>query len=123
MNPTESQLNQKRCAPCHTGRRPLNHTEQHNLLEELNGGWRIERGHHLEKEYHFPDFRHALWFTNCIGELAESEGHHPDIFLAWGKVKVHIWTHKIDGLTESDFILAAKCDDENHKLMTDRPCF
>jgi 4a-hydroxytetrahydrobiopterin dehydratase len=64
----------------------------------------------LEKEFPFKDFREALAFTNEIGELAESQGHHPDIHLAWGKVKVTIWTHKIDGLTESDFVLAAKVD-------------
>jgi 4a-hydroxytetrahydrobiopterin dehydratase len=64
----------------------------------------------LEKEYKFKDFRQALDFTNKVGELAESQGHHPDIHLAWGKVKLSIWTHKIDGLTESDFVFAAKAD-------------
>ena len=67
-------------------------------------------GHHLQKDYGFPDFRSALAFTNQVGELAESEGHHPDILLAWGRVALTIWTHKIDGLSESDFILAAKAD-------------
>ena len=75
--------------------------------KRLGGGWRIRKGR-LEKEYEFKDFRRALGFTNKIGELAEKIGHHPDIYLAWGKVRVSIWTHKIDGLTESDFILAAK---------------
>jgi len=65
---------------------------------------------HLEKEYRFKDFRTALTFTNRIGELAEAQGHHPDIYLSWGKVRLAIWTHKINGLTESDFILAAKAD-------------
>ena len=76
----------------------------------LGGGWQVVNEHHLEKEYKFKDFREALAFTNKIGELAEAQGHHPDIYLAWGKVKVTIWTHKIDGLTESDFVLAAKAD-------------
>ena len=66
--------------------------------------------HHLEREFTFPDFNNALAFTNRVGALAESEGHHPDIYLAWGKVGIKIWTHKIDGLTESDFVLAAKID-------------
>ena len=66
----------------------------------------------LEKEYEFADFRQALDFTNRVGELAETQGHHPDIYLAWGRVRLTIWTHKIDGLTESDFILAAKADSE-----------
>ena len=67
-------------------------------------------GHHLEKEYRFQDFREALDFTNKIGEMAEEQDHHPDILLTWGRVKVTIWTHKIDGLTESDFIFSAKAD-------------
>ena len=67
--------------------------------------------HHLEKKYKFSNFRQALAFTNQVGELAETEGHHPDIYLAWGKVKLTVWTHKIDGLTESDFIFAAKVDE------------
>jgi 4a-hydroxytetrahydrobiopterin dehydratase len=76
----------------------------------LGGGWDIVSEHHLEKEYKFKDFRAALDFTNRVGELAEAQGHHPDIYLAWGKVKLTLWTHKIDGLTESDFIFAAKAD-------------
>jgi 4a-hydroxytetrahydrobiopterin dehydratase len=67
-------------------------------------------GHHLEKEYRFDNFRDALEFTNEVGELAEEQGHHPDIELSWGRVKLSVWTHKIDGLTESDFIWAAKAD-------------
>jgi 4a-hydroxytetrahydrobiopterin dehydratase len=66
--------------------------------------------HHLEKEYTFPDFAQALAFTNAVGAIAEEEGHHPDIYLAWGKARVTIWTHKVDGLTRSDFVLAAKID-------------
>jgi 4a-hydroxytetrahydrobiopterin dehydratase len=66
--------------------------------------------HHLEKEYRFPNFREALDFTNQVGEMAEEQGHHPDIELSWGRVKLLVWTHKIDGLTESDFIWAAKAD-------------
>jgi 4a-hydroxytetrahydrobiopterin dehydratase len=78
----------------------------HNLAQ----GWHVLEEHHLEREFKFPDFRQALAFTNQVGELAESQGHHPDIFLSWGKVAVKIWTHKVSGLTESDFILAAKID-------------
>ena len=73
-------------------------------------GWQVVDGHHLEKTYRFADFGEALAFTNRIGAVAERQGHHPDIHLTWGKVGVSIWTHKIDGLTESDFILAAKFD-------------
>lgn len=83
-----------------------------DLLEKLKNDWKIIKEHHLEKEYSFKDFKEALNFTIKVGELAENQGHHPDIFLAWGKVKLTIWTHKIDGLTESDFIFAAKADKE-----------
>ena len=80
------------------------------LAGELGGGWQVVAERQLEKEYQFKDFREALDFTNRVGELAEAQGHHPDIYLAWGKVKLTIWTHKINGLTESDFVLAAKAD-------------
>lgn len=73
-------------------------------------GWKIVDEHHLEKTFTFPDFKRALAFTNQVGDLAEQQGHHPDIHLAWGKVTITIWTHKINGLTESDFVLAAKID-------------
>jgi len=72
--------------------------------------WTVTDEHHLQREFRFPDFKQALAFVNRVGEVAETEGHHPDIFLAWGKVGITLWTHKIDGLTESDFIMAAKID-------------
>jgi 4a-hydroxytetrahydrobiopterin dehydratase len=78
--------------------------------QRLGGDWQIVEDHHLLKEYRFKDFRQALAFTNKVGELAEQIGHHPDLHLAWGKVGVTIWTHKIGGLSESDFIFAAKVD-------------
>jgi 4a-hydroxytetrahydrobiopterin dehydratase len=64
--------------------------------------------HHLVREFRFPDFKQALAFVNDVGEIAEAEGHHPNILLTWGKAEITIWTHRVDGLTESDFILAAK---------------
>ena len=79
------------------------------LLRQVDG-WRIEQEYHLTKDFAFPDFVKALALTNKIGEIAEAQGHHPDIYLSWGKVRVAVWTHKINGLTESDFILAAKID-------------
>ena len=108
-----SDLASKQCVPCRGGVPPLAGAELDRLLAELNGeggGWRVVDGHHLEKEYSFPDFRQALAFVNRVGELAEEQGHHPDLTLVWGRVDAAIWTHKIDGLTESDFILAAKID-------------
>jgi 4a-hydroxytetrahydrobiopterin dehydratase len=78
-------------------------------------GWQVVDGHHLTRSFQFPDFKTALEFVNRAGAVAEEEGHHPDLLLAWGKVDVKTWTHKIDGLTESDFILAAKIDRLYHK--------
>ena len=103
-------LAERECVACKGGVAPLKGNELNKMKEQLDGGWQVVNEHHLEKEYKFKDFREALAFTNRIGELAEAQGHHPDIYLAWGKVKVTIWTHKIDGLTESDFVLAAKID-------------
>ena len=105
-----SELADKTCTPCRGGVPPLEGEELDRLAEKLGGGWRVVDGHHLEKEYRFPDFRQALEFTNRIGELAEEVNHHPNIFLTWGRVRVELWTHKIDGLNEADFVWAAKAD-------------
>ncbi len=104
-----SELAAKTCVPCRGGVPPLKGPELEGLERQVPG-WSVVEEHHLEKTFRFPDFRSALEFVNRVGNLAEEQGHHPDIFLAWGKVGVKIWTHKIDGLTESDFILAAKID-------------
>jgi 4a-hydroxytetrahydrobiopterin dehydratase len=102
-------LAEKHCVPCKGGVPALQGEELDKLKSQLSG-WQVVDGHHLLKTYAFPDFRTALDFVNKAGEIAESEGHHPDLLLSWGKVEVKTWTHKIDGLTESDFILAAKLD-------------
>jgi 4a-hydroxytetrahydrobiopterin dehydratase len=106
-----SELSAKSCVPCKGGVPPLKGDALKSLRARLGGDWRVVDEHHLQKTYTFDDFRRALAFTNRVGAIAEAEGHHPDIHLAWGKVGLTIWTHKIDGLTESDFILAAKADD------------
>ena len=103
-------LAQKKCLPCKGGVPPLKGGALDKIQKELGNGWQVIDEHHLEKEYAFPNFRKALDFTNKVGELAEAEGHNPDIYLGLGKVKITLWTHKINGLTESDFILAAKAD-------------
>jgi 4a-hydroxytetrahydrobiopterin dehydratase len=106
-----SELAAKQCVPCRGGVPPLQTGEIEELLGTLGGRWRSVDNHHLEKDYTFPDFLQALDFTNRVGAIAEDQGHHPDIYLSWGKVSLKIWTHKIDGLTESDFVLAAKADE------------
>ena len=97
------------CVPCRGGVPPLDATRVTELLTQLDG-WAAADNHHLTKEYAFPDFAQALAFVNRVGAVAEDQNHHPNIFFTWGKVRVDIWTHKIDGLTESDFVLAAKFD-------------
>ena len=101
-------LADRECAPCQSGAAPLKGNQLRQLERELGQGWRVVNDHHLEKEFEFEDFRQALTFTNQVGELAEQAGHHPDIYLAWGKVKITLWTHSAEGLTEADFILAAR---------------
>ncbi len=106
-----TRLAQKECVPCKGGVPPLEGEELEELLDELDAGWEAIGEHHLENEYEFDDFAAALDFVNRVGALAEAQGHHPDLFLSWGRVRVQIWTHKIDGLTESDFVLAAKIEE------------
>jgi len=102
-------LAEKTCVLYRGGESPLTGEQIKPLAAQVED-WQVINNHHIEKEFRFPDFKTALDFTNRIGAVAEEQGHHPDIYLAWGKVGVKIWTHKIDGLTESDFILAAKID-------------
>jgi len=106
-----SELARKSCEPCRGGVPPLARDQADALLDKLDGAWVVVDNHHLSRTWEFSDFALALAFTNRVGAIAESEGHHPDIHLAWGRVRLDIWTHKIDGLTESDFILAAKADE------------
>lgn len=103
-------LAQRQCIPCQGGVPPLSPAQSQALLAELGGAWKVVENHHLHKAYQFKNFAEALAFVNRVGAIAEEQNHHPDIILAWGKVEITIWTHKIDGLTESDFVFAAKCD-------------
>ncbi len=105
-----SDLTAKTCVPCQGGVPPLTGDQMAPMVCQLSE-WEVVAGHHLSRAFDFADFVTALAFVNLIGALAEEQGHHPDIHLTWGKVAIDIWTHKIDGLTESDFILAAKIDD------------
>jgi 4a-hydroxytetrahydrobiopterin dehydratase len=104
-----SELADRQCVPCRGGVPPLKGDEVQRLLVQL-ADWQAVSEHHLLKTYRFQNFRETLVFVNRVGELAEEQGHHPDICFGWGKAEISIWTHKIDGLTESDFVLAAKID-------------
>ena len=103
-------LADRECAPCRGNVPPLKGESLSQYLSELAGDWKVIDEQRLEKTYKFRNFRQALDFTVRVGELAEKIGHHPDIYLAWGQVKLTIWTHKINGLSEADFVLAAKAD-------------
>jgi 4a-hydroxytetrahydrobiopterin dehydratase len=105
-----SDLASRECIPCRGGIPPLEGDALRQLHDELGNGWEVVDGHHLEKTYRFPDFAAALAFTNRLGGLAEEVNHHPEICLGWGKVRVELYTHKIGGLAEADFVWAAKAD-------------
>ena len=109
MSSPDKPLAEKKCVPCKGGVPPLK-GDALNALQSKVPDWEVVAQHHLQRVFPFPDFRTALDFVNRAGAIAEDQGHHPDILLAWGKAEVTIYTHKIDGLTESDFILAAKID-------------
>ncbi len=104
-----SELSEKQCVPCRGGIPPLTAGEISPLIAQISD-WEVVENHHIQKTFKSENFRSALGFVNRVGEVAEEQGHHPDLYLAWGKVEVKIWTHKINGLSESDFILAAKID-------------
>ncbi len=103
-------LADKKCASCDCAVPLLKGTALKKLSQKLDGGWKVVKSHHLEKEFTFKNFREALAFTNKVGKLAERIQHHPDIYLSWGKVRLTIWTHSVGGLTENDFIFAAKVE-------------
>jgi 4a-hydroxytetrahydrobiopterin dehydratase len=98
------------CVPCRGGVPPMARPEAERLLRQLDEGWRFNEAGHLDRTFEFDDFAAALAFANRVGEIAETEKHHPDLHVSWGRCRVEIWTHKIQGLTESDFYLAAKTD-------------
>jgi 4a-hydroxytetrahydrobiopterin dehydratase len=102
-----SDLASKTCVPCRGGTPPLKGEELDDLWRQIPG-WEVVEEHHLRRRFRFKNFREALDFVNRVGELAEEQGHHPDVGFGWGYAEVTVYTHKIDGLTESDFILAAK---------------
>ena len=105
-----TELNKKTCVPCQGGVPPMSGDAISKLMPEIDAAWSVVDQHHLVRTWGFPDFITALEFLNSTGAICELEGHHADFEIGWGRVVAQIWTHKIDGLTESDFILAAKLD-------------
>ena len=110
-------LADRACVPCRGGVPPLTAAEIAPLLAQV-AGWAAVDGHHLLRRYKVKDFAAALALVNRIGAVAEEQRHHPDLAFGWGWVELKVWTHKIDGLTESDFVLAAKCDREAGALQS-----
>jgi 4a-hydroxytetrahydrobiopterin dehydratase len=103
-------LASQECIPCHGGVPTLKGDILLELLAELGHDWEVIEEHHLEKTYKFDDWAQAMVFANKVSDIAEEQNHHPDLYIGWGTVKVQIWSHKIDGLTESDFVFAAKVE-------------
>jgi 4a-hydroxytetrahydrobiopterin dehydratase len=103
------ELASQTCVPCRGGVPPLKGAELQQILQQVPQ-WKVINEHHVTRAFTFPDFKQALDFVNRVGEVAEQQGHHPDILLTWGKAEITMWTHKIDGLTRSDLIMAAKID-------------
>lgn len=103
-------LKDLKCVPCKGGVPPLAEARAAELLAMLHADWKLVDNHHIERVFKFKNFADALAFTNRVGAVAEEQGHHPDMELGWGRVKIILFTHKIKGLTESDFIMAAKAD-------------
>lgn len=110
MKTKGNSLSEKKCVACDGGMAALSTDEIQHLLRQLKQEWKINKEGHLWRNFEFKDFALAMKFANHVAEIAEAEGHHPDLHISWGRCGVEIWTHKINGLTESDFILAAKID-------------
>ena len=106
-----SDLASRDCVPCRGGVPALKGEDLNRFAAQLGHDWQVVDEHHLSKTYAFANFEDALHYVIKVGEMAEEQGHHPDIYLAWGKARVDVWTHKIDGLTESDFVFAAKAEE------------
>jgi 4a-hydroxytetrahydrobiopterin dehydratase len=109
------ELAKRHCVPCHGGTPRLTGDHLTSMAAQLDADWQVVGEQKLRRAFRFPDFASGLAFVNAVGALAEAEGHHPDIFLAWGKVEIELWTHAIGGLSESDFILAARIDVIAHR--------
>lgn len=105
-----TKLAEQQCVPCRGDTPPLKGEKLQEFYNQLEDSWVVENEHHLTREFEFKNFKEALEFTNQVGEMSEEQGHHPEIYLTWGKVKLKVYTHAIDGLSKSDFIWAARAE-------------
>lgn len=108
---SDSDLSQKVCSACRGAGEKLGKVEAKQKMDELHSDWEISDNHHIERKFEFEDFQEALDFVNEVGEIAEEQGHHPNISFTWGEATIKLYTHKINGLHENDFIMAAKIDE------------
>lgn len=105
------ELSSKVCSACRGDEDPLKATDTVDKMSEIDDSWELVENHHIERKFKFEDFQEALEFVNKVGEIAEDQGHHPVINdFTWGRATIKLYTHKIDGLHENDFIMAAKID-------------
>ncbi|MEM7828266.1 MAG: 4a-hydroxytetrahydrobiopterin dehydratase [Candidatus Aenigmatarchaeota archaeon] len=107
----ELELLKRKCIPCEGGVEPIRGATLKGYLSSLKGGWELVDERKIRKEFTFSDFKGAIRFVNRVADLAEDEGHHPDIFISYNRVRIELWTHSISGLSENDFIIAAKIDE------------
>ncbi|MFB6203944.1 MAG: 4a-hydroxytetrahydrobiopterin dehydratase [Candidatus Nanohaloarchaea archaeon] len=107
------------CTACSGGVDPIKGDEIDEKMEQLDGDWEVINEHHLKRDFEFEDFQEALDFVNKVGGIAEEEGHHPNIEFTWGKATIKLYTHKIDGLYDNDFIMAAKIDQMHREEFTE----
>lgn len=110
------ELSKKTCVPCRGGVPPLKGDELLSLANELSAEWSVVNEHHLAKAFSFAEWASAMAFANAVSTIAEEQNHHPDLHVSWGRVGVEIWTHKINGLTESDFVFAAKVQEAAERM-------
>jgi 4a-hydroxytetrahydrobiopterin dehydratase len=105
------ELKNRKCVPCEGGIPPLTENEVKEYLKLVGPAWHVHGNKKMERKFHFVNFKHTMKFINRVAEIAELEGHHPDMHVHYGECEIELWTHAIDGLSENDFILAAKIDD------------
>lgn len=104
-------LKEKKCVPCEKGVSPMNDDQIKKNIREVSIGWKVVESKKIFKEFPFPNFKQGMEFANKVAQIANEENHHPDICIHYSNVEIELSTHAIDGLSENDFIMAAKIDE------------